>query len=206
MHGDIVAAGAPQPANDPSVDNLALAGGQQHEADLWAARGGCARLALFMDDRPQNHPSRELAAADQRPPPSQAEAAVDDMRLTRGTRTVGGDDIPIVMDGVRRLGRKLSYRPMRVAVPHAPRHRRIGFRQLLEYRDPVHWRQVEPAIGRRQENAKKAGACEVACEVFRQPSGCFDSIALRDNPRLEVAGSCEKRGTVGRIVHHYPTN
>ena len=108
------------------------------------------------------------------------------------------------MDGVRRLGRELSCGPMRIAVPHAPRDRRVGFRQLLEHRDAVHWRQVEPAIGRRQENAKKAGVGEVAREIFRQPSGCFDTIALRDNTRLEVAGSCKKGSAIDRIVHSYP--
>ena len=67
MHRDIVTAGAAQPSDCPSVDDLALAGGQQHEADLRAAGRCCARLAVFMDDRPQGHPCRELAAADQRP-------------------------------------------------------------------------------------------------------------------------------------------
>jgi hypothetical protein len=203
MHRDIVAAGAPEPADRPRVDDLALAGGQQHEADFRAARRGCARPALFMDDRPQNHPSRELAAADQRPPPGQAEAAVDNMRLTRGTRTVGRDDVPIVMDGVCRLSKELSCGPVRIAVPHTPRHRRIGFRQFLEDRGAVHRRQVEPAVGRRQENAEKPGACEVTCEIFRHPSRCFDSIALCHNTRLEFAGSCKKRRTVGGIVVHH---
>ena len=156
-----------------------------------------------MNDRPQNHPGCELATADQRPAPGQAEAAVDDMRLTRGARTVGRDDVRIVMDGVRRLRGELSSGPMRIAVPHAPRYRRVRFRQLLEYRDAVHWRQVEPAIGRRQENAKKSSSGEVARELFRQPSGCFDSIALRDNARPEVASSCKKLGAVRRIVRHH---
>src|SRR5215831_3130350 len=100
MHRDIVTAGAAQPSDCPGVDDLALAGGQQHEADLRAARRSCARLAVFMDDRPQDHPCRELAAADQRPATSQAVAAVDDMRLTRGARTVGCDDVRMVMDGM----------------------------------------------------------------------------------------------------------
>ena len=77
------------------------------------------------------------------------------MRLTRGARTVGRDDVRIVMDGMRRLGGELSCDPVRITVPHAPRDRGIGFRQLLEYRDAVHRRQVEPAIGRWQEDAKK---------------------------------------------------
>jgi hypothetical protein len=55
-----------------------------------------------------------------------------------------------------------------IPVPHAPCDRCIGFRQLLEYGDAVHWRQVEPAIGRRQENAKKLGVCEVMREIFGQ--------------------------------------
>ena len=93
---------------------------------------------------------------------------------------------------------------MRIAVPHAPCDRRIGFRQLLEHRGAVHWRQVEPAIGHRQENAKKPSAGEVAREIFRQPSGCFDSVALRDNARPEIASSRKKGGAVRRIVHHYP--
>src|SRR5215469_756478 len=83
-----------QAADCPRVDDLALAGGHQHEADLWATRRHWKRLAVFMDDQPQNHPGCELATADRRPAPAQAEAAVDDMRLTRGTRTVGRDDIP----------------------------------------------------------------------------------------------------------------
>ncbi len=105
------------------------------------------------------------------------------------------------MDGVRRLRGELSCGPVRIAVPHAPRDRGIGFRQLLEYRDAVHWRQVEPAIGRRQKDAKKPGAGQIAREIFRQPSGCLDSVALRDNARLEVAGSRKKRSAVRRIVH-----
>jgi len=149
-----------------------------------------------MDDRPQNHPSRDLAAADQRPATRQAEAAVDDVRLPRGTGTVGRDYIQIVMDGVRRLRRELSCGPMRIAIPYAPRNRRVGFCQFLEYRDAVHRCQVEPAIGRRQKNAKKPRAREVACEISRQPSGCFDSVALRDYTRLEIAGSCNKSGAV----------
>jgi hypothetical protein len=76
---------------------------------------------------------------------------------------------------------------MRIAVPHAPSNRRIGFCERFEYCNAVHWCQVESAIGRRQENAKKPGGCEIACEIFRQPSVGFDSIALCDNPRLEVA-------------------
>lgn len=149
MHGDIVAAGAAQPADRPGVDDLALAGRQQHEADLRAPRRRCARLAVFMHDRPQNHPCCELAAADQRPTPGQAVAAVDDLRLTRGTRTVGRYDVRVVVNDVRRLRGELSSGPMRIAIPHAPRYRRVRFRQLLEYRDAVHWRQVEPAVGRR---------------------------------------------------------
>ena len=110
------------------------------------------------------------------------------------------------MDRVRRLRGELCGDPVRVAVPHAPRHRGVGFGQLLKHRDAVHWRQVEPAIGRRQENAKKTGACEIAREILRQPAGCFDNFALRDNTRLEVAGSCKKGSAVRRIVHRYPPN
>src|ERR1051325_1283790 len=129
------------------------------------------------------------------------------MRLAGGARTVSRDYIRIVVNGVRRLGRKLRSGPMRIAIPHAPRDRRIGFRQLLEDRNAVHRRQIEPAIGCGQRNAKKPGSCEVACEIFRQPSGCFDSVALCDYTRLEVAGSCKKSGAVGRIVvHDYPPN
>ena len=205
IHRDIVTTSAAQPADRPSVDDLALAGGQQHEADLRTAGRRRARLAIVIHDRRQNHPGRDLATADQRPATGQAEATVDDMRLTRGLRIVGRDDVRIVMDGVPRFGGELCCGPMRIAVPHAPRDRRVGFRQLLEHGDAVHWRQVEPAIGRRQENAKKAGVGEVAREIFRQPSGCFDSIALRDNTRLEVAGSCKKGSAIDRIVlHHYP--
>ena len=122
------------------------------------------------------------------------------MRLARRARAVGRDHIGVAMDRVRRLRRELRRDPVRVAVPHAPRHRGVGLGQLLKHRDAVHWRQVEPAIGRRQENAKKTGARE----ILRQPTGCFDSFALRDNTRLEVAGSCKKGSAVRRIVHRYP--
>src|SRR5215471_14468473 len=125
------------------------------------------------------------------------------MRLTGGTRAVGRDDVRIVMNGVRRLRGELSSGPMRIAVPHAPRYRRVRFRQLLEYGDAVHWRQVEPTVGRRQENAKKSSSGEVARELFRQPSGCFDSIAFRDNARSEVTSGCKKLGAVRCTVRHY---
>src|SRR5215813_14070792 len=203
MHGDIVAAGAAQPADRPRVDDFALAGGQQHEADLWATRRRLARLAVFMNDRPQNHPGCEFATADQRPAPAQAEAAVDDMRLTRGARTIGRDDIRLVMDGVRRLLGELGGGPMRIAVPHAPRYRPVRFRQLLEYGDAVHWCQVEPAVGRRQENAKKSRSGEGTRELFRHASGCLDSVALSDNAPPEVASSCKKLGAVRCIVRHH---
>lgn len=52
---------------------------------------------------------------------------------------------------------------------------------------------VRDRIGRAQS---------VAREFCRQPPGCFDSIALRDNTRLEVARSCKKGSTTGRIVLH----
>ena len=127
------------------------------------------------------------------------------MRLARGLRIVGRDDVRIVMNGIRRLRGELSCGPMRIAVPYAPRDRRVGFRQLFEHGDAFHRCQVEPAIGRRQENAKKAGAGEVARKIFRQPSGCFDSIAPRDNTRLEVAGTCKEGSAIDRNVpHHSP--
>ena len=69
---------------------------------------------------------------------------------------------------------------MRIAIPYAPCDRRIGFRQFLKYHEAVHWCQIKAAINCRQENAKEPRACEFAREIFRQPPGCFDRIALRD--------------------------
>jgi hypothetical protein len=92
------------------------------------------------------------------------------MRLTRGARAVGGDDVGVVMNGVRRLGRELRRSPVGIAVPDAPRDRGIGLRQFLEDRDALHRRQVEPAIRRRQENAEEPGTGQLAREIFRQPA------------------------------------
>jgi hypothetical protein len=93
-----------------------------------------------MDYRPQNHPGRELAAADKRPATRHAIAVLDDLRLTRGARAVGGDDVRIAMDGVRRLGRELRRGPVRIAIPHAPRDRGISLGKLLEDCDALHRR------------------------------------------------------------------
>ncbi len=140
---------AAHPTDRPSVDDLALAGGQQHEAGLRTSRGCGARHAIVINDRRQNHPGGNLATADQRPATGQSEATVDDMRLAQGLRIVGRDDLRIVMNGMRRLWGELSCGPVRIAIPYAPRDRRVGFRELLEHGDAVHWCQVEPAIGRR---------------------------------------------------------
>ena len=59
------------------------------------------------------------------------------------------------------------------------------------------------AIGRRQENAKKSSSGEGTRELFRHPSGCFGSVALRDNARPEVASSCKKLGAVRCTVRHH---
>ena len=154
-----------------------------------------------MDNRPQNHPGSELAGADERPAAGHAIAALDDMRLTGGARAVGGDDVAIVVNGVRRLKRKLRRRPVGIAVPDAPRDRGIGHRQFLEHRETLHRGQVEPAVSGRQEDAKKAGAGQFAREIFGEPAGRLDRVALRDDPLAELSRARKKIGALCRIAH-----
>ena len=123
------------------------------------------------------------------------------MRLSRSTRAVGGDDCRVGVDGPRRLRRKLRGGPMRVAVPHAPCDRGVRPCQLLEDLDPRHRSQIEPAIGRRQEDAEKPGTSKVLREVFRQPASGFDYVALSDDAGPEPAGDFEQRNTSFRIGH-----
>jgi hypothetical protein len=92
------------------------------------------------------------------------------------------------MDCVRRLGGELSCGPVRIAFPDAPRDRRIGFGQLLEYRNAIRWRQVSVTLSRGlptcfasvhispmldsavsgwQEDAKKPSMGKFARKIFR---------------------------------------
>src|SRR4029077_16049757 len=130
-----------------------------------------------------------------------AVAVLDDMRLTRGARAVGGDDIAVVMNGMRRFRRELSRSPVRIAVPDAPRDRGIGLGQFLEDRDALHRRQVEPAICRRQENAEEPSTGQLAREIFRQPAGCLDRLTLRQDARPELPCRREKLDAVCRVPH-----
>ena len=155
-----------------------------------------------MHNCPQHHPRGELAAADQRPTAGHAIAVFGEICLTRRPRAVGGDDVAIVVNGVRRLRRELGRGPMCIAVPDAPRDRGIGFGQFLEHRDPLHRRQVEPAIGGRQEDAKKAGTSEVAREMVGEPAGGLDHVALRHDALAELLCGRKQIAAGCRIPHH----
>jgi len=105
------------------------------------------------------------------------------------------------MDGTRDFGCELDGRPMRVAVPHAPRDRRVGARQLLIDLERRHRFEVEAAIGFGHKDPEKTRSGQLLRQVVRQPPAVLDALALRQNARPERARGFEQRGAGNRIGH-----
>jgi hypothetical protein len=60
-------------------------------------------------------------------------------------------------------------------------------RQLLQNLDSRHRGEIEPAIGRGQEDAKKSGAGQFSRDILRQPASGLDTVALRCDAGPECA-------------------
>jgi hypothetical protein len=198
---DIVAAGAAQAADSPRIDDLAGGGGQHHEASFGRSRCRQARLVVFVHDAQQHHPARELATADQRPSAGDAIAARDDLGPSGGPCAVGSDDIGFAVNGARCVGGELGRDPVGVAVPHTPRHRGVGARQLFENLQALCRSEVEAAIGLGQEDAEEPGVCQLACNLFRQATRRLDAVALGKNARPERASEPKKRNLTVPVSH-----
>src|SRR5215471_183008 len=87
---------------------------------------------------------------------------------------------------------------MHVAIPNAPRNRRVRPRQLLVDVDSLHRRKVQPAVGSGQEDAKQPGARKLPGQFLRQTPARLNAITLSKNPRPK--GTSRLDGLGCRVV------
>src|SRR5215472_17482297 len=92
---------------------------------------------------------------------------------------------------------------MHVPIPNAPRNRRVSPRYLLVDVDSLQRRQVQPAVGSGQEDAKEPGVGKVPRQSLRQAPAGLNAITLSENPRPKGTGCLDGLGcrVAGACTH-----